>query len=199
MVVGIVGGAVLLAGMIGVFIYEAQNAPATSLTFPVRWTVDDASQVQRNGQLDEGQERDLRFNLSRSNATSAQIRLTWEDDVGQPDRFNLTITNPATQQTETFSSTNGTISVTYPLNPVPEVANVTAEDASQARQRLAEEHTGRLGQAIWPATVTLVDAPGQRPVPQAGSIETQPDGQNSFQISFSYEAYRGTVQEAQIG
>ncbi len=198
MVVGIVGGAVLLAGMIGVFVYEAQNAPAPSLTFPVRWSVDDGSQVQRNGELEEGQEQDFGFNLSRPNATSVQIRLTWQDDVGQPDRFNLTITNPATQQTETFSSTNETISVTYPLNPVPEVANVTATDASQARQMLTEEHTSRLGQAIWPATVTLVSAPGQRPIPQAGSIETQPDGQNSFQISFSYDAYRGTVQEAQI-
>lgn len=198
MVVGIVGGAVLLVGMIGVFLYEAQNAPTPNLTFPVRWSVDDGSQVQRNGELEEDEEQDFSFDLPRPNATRVQIQLTWEDDVGQPDRFNLTITNPATQQTETFSSDNGTISVTYPLNPVPEVANVTAAEASQARQMIADEHTGQLGQATWPATVTLVSAPGQRPVPQAGSIETQPDGENSFRISFSFEIYRGTVQEPRI-
>ncbi len=196
--VGIIAGVVLLGGLVGVFMYEARNAPEPSLTYPVRWSVDDGGQVQRSERLEEGQEADFSFNVSQPNATQVRVRLTWQDDVGQPDRFNLTVTNPATQRTETLSSTNGTISVSYPLTPVPGTANVTASDADAARQAVASEHTSHLGQTTWPVTVTLVSAPGQRPVPQAGSIETQPDGANRFQLTFSYEVYRATIQDAQV-
>lgn len=197
-VVGIVGGVVLLAGMVGVFVYEASNAPEPSLTFPVRWSVDDGGQVQRSDRLQEGEEAEYSFNVTQPNATQVRVRLTWQDDVGQPDRFNLTVTNPATQRTETLSSTNGTISVTYPLNPVPAIGNVTASGSQAAQRAVADDHTSHLGQTAWPVTVTLASAPGQRPVPQAGSIETQPDGANRFQLTFSYEVYRATVQDARV-
>lgn len=193
MVIGIIGGLALVAGLVVVFAYEASTTPEATLVYPVTWSVQEAGASERTAELEEDEAAAFQFNVSARNLTTVRILLAWEDDVGQPDRFNLTVVDPFTGQTRTRSATNGSIPLVYTLSSVPDVGNLSAPDRGRAQERLNQDHARQAGTGSWQVTVRLEDAPGQRPVPAAEELETQPDGANSFSLSIRYNAYAAQV------
>ncbi|HVL47683.1 MAG TPA: hypothetical protein VM889_03915 [Candidatus Thermoplasmatota archaeon] len=128
-VIGIVGAAVLIVAMVGVFVYERDRAAAllddgdggnleiASLAGP------EAQGVVKLGQSMEG-----KLNVTTHNLTKIDFTLAWKAAQGK-DTLALTVTPPpgvATNSTLTMVSDSGTIVLTVDLaNPKPARDHVT--------------------------------------------------------------------------
>ncbi len=185
------GAAVLIAALFGVFAYESDQAEVPMQTFPVSWPVDPGPATTHTGELEEDESSNVTVALSASNVTRVEVSLTWTDDVGQPDEFRLTVQPPGGAARQA-NATNGTILLTFPMRAPPAVDHFNTTTRTQATER-ASSHASQGGLGDWGITVTLEDAPGQRPVPNAPELEIEPDGSNSFELSFRYEAYRANL------
>lgn len=186
-------GVVLLAALVAVLAFTGSEADEGPLAYGVEWPVEPGPATTRTGELEEGRNETYSFELDRPNVTEVRLELAWEDDVGEPDRFQLRAV-PPNGTPVTNASRNGTLNVTFELQPPPETATVEAENRSQARQRLDERAT-RAGAGTWEVQVTLEEAPGRRPVPGA-DLETEPDGSNSYELTFAHQAFHAELGEA---
>lgn len=183
------GGAalLLLMALVGVLAFTGGEADATPLAYDVEWPVEPGPATLRSDELEEGRNDSYDFELDRQNVTQVTVQLDWEDDVGRPDQFRLEVTPPnGTPVANT--SRNETINLTFPLQEVPGSTVVEATNRSQARDRLAEEATSA-GQGTWQARISLEDAPGRRPVSEAPQLETEPDGANSYNLTFAHRSF----------
>lgn len=186
-------GVVLLAALVAVLAFTGSEADGRSLAYDVEWPVEPGPATTRSGQLEEGRNDSYTFELDRPNVTEVRLQLTWEDDGGQPDRFQLRAA-PPNGTAVTNASRNETINLTFELQQPPELATVEAENRSQAQQQVAQQAT-RAGAGVWEVEVTLEDAPGRRPVPGA-DLETEPDGSNSYELTFAHDAFHAELGEA---
>ncbi|MDX1611499.1 MAG: hypothetical protein R3185_03955 [Candidatus Thermoplasmatota archaeon] len=196
-VVAAVAG-VLVLGLVGVLVYEAGRTPDPSLTFPVTWSTSPAGGQERQGDLEEEENETFTFQLGSPNVTSVQVALTWTDDSGDPDRFNLSVVGPDGIEPVRRNGSNGSVVLRIPVAPVPTVEQAQGPSRDRVEASLARSHASSAGVGGWQVTVGLEDAPGQRPVPQAQDLETQPDGSNSFVLTFSYTVYRAQVADPTV-
>lgn len=194
LVVGILGAAVLLVGLLVVFIYESSSTPAPDLAFPVTFATRDGGAVTQRGDLAQGEETSHAFELPVENATSARIVLDWTDDVGDPDLFNLTVSGPGGLTLSREGST-GSIEIDLPLTPAPAARTILGEDRASVSAAAEAQFSATAGEGAWSIVVRLVDAPGQRPVPQAPQVEIQPDGANDYELVFGYQFFVAVIGE----
>lgn len=181
----------LLAGLVAVLAFTGGEAEQTPLAYSVEWPVEPGPTTVRSDDLDEGRNESYTFQLDRANVTRVAVQLAWEDDVGRPDEFRIEVT-PPNGTPVTNASRNETVNVTFDLQQAPAVSVVEATNRSEARQRLAEQATSG-GQGTWQVRVTLTDAPGRRPVPEAPQLETEPDGSNSYNLTFGHHAFYAEI------
>jgi hypothetical protein len=177
----------LLAGLVAVLAFTGGDADATPLAYEVDWPVEQGPATVREGQLEEGRNETHKLELDRANVTRVTVRLDWTDDVGQPDEFRLWAA-PPNGTPKTNASRNETVELTFAIDTPPELATVQAVNRSQARERLADR-ASQDGQGTWTVRVTLEDAPGRRPVAEAPDLETEPDGANSYNLTFAHHVY----------
>lgn len=192
LVISIAGGVLLAVALVGVLLAEADDGGRTVLTFPIAWSTEDGPTSTRTGTLEEGENESFGIGVAPTNVTEVEVRLVWEDDVGERDTFRLSVTPPGGPE-RTNASRNGTVVLTFPLASVPDAQSINASDPEAARQQALDRFTTRQGQGTWNVTVTLESAPGQRPVPNAPQLETEPDGSNDYQMSVSFSRYTGQV------
>lgn len=170
-----------------VLAFTGEEADATPLAYGVDWSIDQGPSTVREDELEEGRNDTYTFELERANLTTVSINLSWEDDVGEPDRFSLWVAPPEGEP-KTNTSSNETVTLRFPIQDPPALDTVEALDREEARTRLNEEASTD-GQGTWRVRVTLEEAPGRRPIPQAPSLETQPDGANSYEVTFGHQAF----------
>jgi hypothetical protein len=185
---------VLLGALVAALAFTGGDADTQPLAYAVEWPVDEGPTTTRNDELEENRNETYRFDLNRSNVTRVRVQLTWEDDVGEPDEFRVRVA-PPNGTPATNSSRNGTINLTFELQEPPSLGVVEAHNRSQARLQVADEDEG-VGRGAWTVRVTLSDAPGRRPVPGAEDVETEPDGSNSYEVSFGHETFYAELGEA---
>lgn len=184
----------LLAALVAVLALTGGDAEATPLAYEVDWPVEQGPSTMKEGDLEEGRNETHTFDLERANVTFVTVELDWTDDVGDPDEFRLEAT-PPNGTTVSNVSRNETIELTFPLREPPQLNVVEAMNRSHARGQVADEATAD-GQGDWEVRVSLQDAPGRRPVSGAPALETEPDGSNSYNLTFSHRAYFAELGEA---
>lgn len=187
-------GLVLAAALVAVLAFTGGEAEDTPLAYEVSWPVEPGPATVRSSQLDEGRNESYQFALDRSNVTEVTVRLGWDDDVGEADRFRLRVTPPNGSPVEE-TSRNESINLTFEFNDPPDLDSVEASNRSEANQRIRQEATDA-GRGTWQAHVTLMDAPGRRPVPEASQLETEPDGSNRYNVTFAHQAFYAELGEA---
>lgn len=183
-------GLALLAALVAVLAFTGSEADNRPLAYGVDWPVEPGPATTRSGELEEGRNETYAFELDRTNVTEVSVQLAWEDDVGEPDEFELRVT-PPDGSTATNTSRNETVNLTFDIQGPPNLGVVEAVNRSQASDRVAQE-AFRDGNGTWEVRVTLEDAPGRRPVPGA-NLETEPDGSNSYELTFAHEAYHAEI------
>lgn len=186
-------GLALLAALVAVLAFTGSQAEDQTLAYNVSWTVEPGPATTRSGELEEGRNETYAFPLDRANITEVTVQLAWQDDVGQPDKFLVEATPPGGDPLAN-ASRNGTVNLTFPIQAPPEMGVVEASNRSQAHERIAQE-AAREANGTWEIEVTLEDAPGRRPVPGASDVETEPDGSNSYELTFAHEAYHAELGE----
>lgn len=183
-------GLALLAALVAVLAFTGSEADNRPLAYGVDWPVEPGPATTRSGELEEGRNETYAFELERPNVTRVRIQLAWEDDVGQPDEFQLWV-DPPEGSPATNASRNGTVNLTFPVQDPPDLEVVEASNRSNVRERVAEESLWE-GNGTWQVRVSLEDAPGRRPVPGA-DLETEPDGANTYELTFAHEAYHAEI------
>lgn len=190
--VGIGAGVFLAATLVGALFIEASNDPAPRLAFPLTWTTEEGPATTQRGELQEGENETVPVGLSARNVTEVQVRLVWQDDGGERDRFRLTVAPPDGPE-RSNESRNGSIVLRFRLGSVPVATTVNGTTHAEAVERATSRFSSSQGTGNWTTRVTLLEAPGVRPVAEAPQLETQPDGNNTYRLRFSYESYRAQV------
>lgn len=191
LVIGLVGTAILVTAMVGVFRFEAAQAGTSfEVVFPT--TTSDLAAVE--GATDEGASSSEVVDVTRPNATTIEFVLTWTDDTANsaPDEFNLTVVGP-TGATRSIQGATSPLTVRFEqLNSPPPEARVLGASEEDARARASIEFMTSAGMGAWNVTVLLVAAGdvGQpdNPVPLAQ------DTGNTWTLTPRVTAYEARVQ-----
>lgn len=164
-VVGIAWAVGLVLVMGGVFTYEYLTYDPGPLE-PVE-TVE-----TQKGTLDEGNSRDYTFAVVGENLGTIQVELTWTDDLGDADRFELTVLDGAGEEVARQGANSGVIEVMIPIEEAP--ASGSMPDAWE-------------GELTWTVQVNLLSAPGAAgPV---GPLD-EADGSQSYSLTFTQIHYQ---------
>ena len=191
MVVGIVGTVILVAAMVGVFNYEAGRGGGQS--WRVSWSEAEEAGPQAEGTAQAGGTAIEDLNVTAANVTRATFTLTWTDDVGAPDTFNLTISAPDGTMRWAEGS-NGEVEVVFEgLAPMPGEMTFLAATQEEAEARAARDATTFNAVGVWGASVLLASAPGT--VSPGGGIELPPDGANAWTLTVTLTTYRPSVEQ----
>lgn len=183
-VIGIVGAAILVAAMVGVFRYEAGRA---GTAFDVAWTTSGIAGPTADGETAEGAQSELTLNVTQANLTRLVFHLNWTDDAGTPDEFEFTVIDPS-GESQTVTGDSGSLEVVFDnLSALPPPTRTLGKDEAEARARLAQQNSATAGTGTWSFVVRLVDA-GDQSVPVAGVPVTE-DTQNSWTIETLQVAY----------
>lgn len=157
LVIGLVGTAILVAAMVGVFRFEAaQGGSSFSVTFSSSTTELPAV----DGATDEGGASEEAVEVATANATAIEFELAWTDDNANsgPDEFNLTVTSPE-GESRSVQGSGSPLTLTFEgLNQPPPEARVLGSSAEDARERAGREFATRAGTGVWNVTVRLVAA-----------------------------------------
>lgn len=185
--VGIVGAIVLVAAMAGVFFYERSQFSS----YEVAWQAQEAGTASDDGSLDEGASQDHTFTADGEGLSTVRVTLTWTDDVGQPDTFEVTVQGPNGTYSDSDDGASSPLEVEVPIHEAPDTTTATGRSLEDARDQANASATWTDGTGDWTVTVTLVDAPGeQTPV---GGQETDPDGSQEYELAFSYERWEPSL------
>lgn len=197
-VVLLVAGGVGLAAGLGVVAWlEGSQAGPALLMFPVSWSEEASPPASHEGFLEEGEEESFTFGVEEANVSWTETRLVWEEDSGERSTFRVNVTAP--NGTVWSNETREEVVVVRAGGaPVPEERRVNATSHDAAMRSMAERFTDERGLGTWTVTVTLVEAPGQRPVPGL-DVETQPDGDQDYQVQFRYGYYEAVVDPRPLG
>ncbi len=158
--VGIAWAVGLVAVMGGVFAYEYvtyEGGPLEAVE-----TVE-----TKMGTLNEGASKDHTVAVNGEDLGSILVSLTWNDDVGEADRFEVTVRNGAGEEVARQGADSGIIDVKIPITDAPETGSMP--DAWE-------------GQQTWTVTVKLLSAPG---TPGAVAPLDEADGSQSYSLTIT--------------
>ncbi len=187
LVIGIVGAAILVAAMVGVFRYEAGRAGDA---FQVTWDEITSPGPSTPGQTAESAKTEGTVNITQANLTALLFVLTWTDDNPQsaPDEFELIVITPE-GESQTATGDEGTLSVAFEgLSARPTITTVTARSASDGEAALAQTYTSTSGTGTWSFVVRLINA-GDQNAPIVGAPIT-PDTGNPWTLNVEQTSYK---------
>lgn len=193
----VLGGLALAAGFVSATWWESSQRPAPVVEFPVSWSTELSPSVVHDGHLEEGNNESYAFTVRDANITWTETRLVWEEDSGETSTFRVNVTSPW-GETWTNETNDEIVVVEVHVAEVPGASSVNATSQAEATDSAYNRFVSVRGQGTWEVEVTLVEAPGQRPVP-GSDVETQPDGDNDYQIQFRYETYQASVEDEALG
>lgn len=195
-IIGVVGAVILVAALTGVFYYEGSSAEGAGggSQWDVTWATETEEGPSADGSTDEDETTEETLAVSATNMTDATFTLTWTDDQGSPDTFNLTVTSP-TGETRSAEGDSEEISVTFEgVNEVPEEATVPGDSESEAREQAASQYTSKRGQGDWTVEIACVNAGDTDPVGAGEPIEE--DTGNSWELSSELTVYVAQLEQA---
>lgn len=189
LVIGIVGTVILVTAMIGVFRYEASRGGGSS--FEVTWSEATRDGPGAQGATQAGVTTPEEIDVNATNVTGIEWVLTWTDDVGNPDEFNLTVTSPSGEN-RSIQGTNGRLSVVFEgIAPMPGEMRILAASQAEAEGRIARDATTRGAEGTWGVAIRLVRAPGV--VSPTSGVEVPPDGQNAWTLASTLTVYEPRI------
>lgn len=191
--IGLVGTAILVTAMVGVFRFEAaQGGSSYGVTFASSTT--DLAPI--DGGADEGESADVTVDITTSNATAIEFVLAWTDETANsgPDEFNLTISSPS-GATRSVQGSTSPLSLRFDgLNQPPPEARVLGSSEEDAREKAARDFASSEGVGVWNVTLTLVAAgdvaQADNPIPLAQ------DTGNSWTLTPKVTAYAAQLETA---
>lgn len=192
-VIGLVGTAILVTAMIGVFRFEAAQS---ANTFDVAWPTGTVEGPTEEARTLAGETTPVTLNLTTQNVTRIDFVLTWTDDVEQsaPDTFNLRATAPDGTVHEAEASSSGTLTLTVSdiaLVPQDIRVNAASEDAAE---RDAARYASQAAMGEWLVEVVMVSA-GQTDTP-AGDLPVPQDNGNDWTLSTQLTVYEAEATRA---
>lgn len=164
-VVGVAWAVGLVLVMAGVFTYEYvtyEGGPLEAVEMAETHT----------GTLTESSSDDYEPVLAGAGLARLEAHLTWSDDVGEADRFEVTILNAAGEQVARQGADSGVIDIVIDIQDVPESGSMP--DAWD-------------GEQTWTVTVRLLEAPG---VTGAVAPLDEADGEQSYSLEIVQVHYR---------
>lgn len=192
LVIGIVGTAILVVAMVGVFRFEAAQAGSN---FTVTFGENETALPPVAERTEAGAATDTDVAIGNANLTKVVFTLQWADDTAAPngpDSFTLSVTSPG-GETKEASGSSGTLEVAFEgLNPPPAEAVLSARDESDASARAAELYTTTGGNGTWVVKVTLTDVGN----PGTGALTVPQDTGNEWTLTPTVTTYRATVARA---
>lgn len=183
--IGAVGAAILIAAMAGVFFYERSQFD----DHDVSWRQAEAGTASRSGSLEEGSSQSYTFTADADRLSTVRVSLAWSDDAGQPDTFEVAVQASSGTYTGGGEALSSPLEVSVPIHEAPETTTTTGRSIEEAQHRLNETATWTNGTGDWSVTVTLVSAPGQ----QIGGQETVSDGNQDYELTFTYERWEPSL------
>lgn len=190
-VIGLVGTAILILAMVGVFRYEAMQGGGSS--FEVSWPTSTVAGETREGGTNEGESSSETVDVSTLNLTKVAFALTWTDNMANsgPDVFVLTVTSP-TGESKSVEGGSGTLEVVFDnlSRPPPDVRMLGPSEGDVAG-RAARDYSSTAGTGAWNVTVELRDAGDLAPV---GGVALQQDGANDWTLTPTFTVYSATVE-----
>lgn len=192
-IIGIVGAVILVAALTGVFYYEGSSAEGAdgANEYDLTWDTRTTDGPGVDGETQEEETTTETLTVEAANITEATFTLTWTDDTGSADTFNVTVTSPA-GETESASGDSEELSVTFEnINTVPPDGTVSGDSEEDARSQAADQYTATRGQGDWTVEITCENAGDANPVGTGPAIE-EDDG-NSWELASEL-----TVYEAQL-
>lgn len=188
-IIGIVGAVILVAALVGVFYLEgSQGGAAGGTPNEVSWTDRSLDGPELSGETEEGSSTNDTLPVPHGNLTTFDVVLTWTDDIGDPDRFRLTVTSPDGALVKEAEGESGRLNVTFPdVNTVPPETTVYGDSEDDARSKVAQQHTRTRGMGNWTVTIELVDAGDFSPIP--GGPPAQEDTSNTWELTSEITVY----------
>lgn len=175
-VVGIAWAVGLVMAMAGVFAYEYA-------TFELGdYNVAETEEVllTETGSLQENADESFTVTVPGSDLVAVVARVTWTDDVGDPDTFEVTIRGPDGFDPWSDGSSSGNLAVRAEVAPATFDNPVEAVDEADAVAQTDHE-APYSGDMDWTITVRLQSAPGAEVVPGV-PVGATADGSNSFTL-----------------
>lgn len=195
LVIGIVGTAILVLAMIGVFRFEAGQPGAS---YAVTWPTSEVTSAPVEDRTTEGESTVAAVVLNETNVTRVVFDLTWTDDVADsgPDSFEVSIVSP-TGEVRNGTGDNGRIEVVFEgVNAQPTDMTLIGSDDADADARLRAGFTGQRGVGTWNVTVTVVEA-GDQAVPDPTGTGSVPpiaaDNGNEWTLTPKLTVYRAQI------
>lgn len=165
-VVGLVGAVLLVAALVGIFFYEARNAPATD-TGAFATVAEEGPGVQGDP-IGEGATGEHDLEIDAQGLAAIDFVVVWNDDNGDPDVFQVRVLGPGGVSRTSETEDDGEIRVRFEgLNASP---------------------SGTNGTGVWHVTVELVDAIGT--TTPLGEAPVQQDGGNAYAVQTDLELLR---------
>lgn len=184
-VVSVVGATILVLALAGVVRFELGQREGYDVAFPVRAQALPGA----SGALQEGASAPAPLTLALPNVTRLELVLTWADDVGAPDTFQLTLTSPE-GVARTAQGDAGRLALAFEgIAVAPPPLVLTGSEAS-VRERL-DGYASRAGEGAWVALVALLDAGDQ--VAPAGGLTLREDAGNAYALAARALAYEAVV------
>lgn len=181
--IGIAGAAILIATMTGVFFYER----ARFTEYDVTWHQVQAGSETETGSLDAQTSESYTFTADADRLSSVTLTLSWTDDAGEPDTFEVALQGPNGTYSDTADGASPPLTVEVPIHGDPGIRTATGRSLEDARDQLNTSTSWTNGTGDWSVTVTLVDAPG-------GQLPTEEDGSQDYELSFAYERWEPMLQ-----
>ncbi|HEX2022546.1 MAG TPA: hypothetical protein VHH36_07520 [Candidatus Thermoplasmatota archaeon] len=194
MVIGIVGTAILVTAMVGVFRFEAGQ---TGSSFDVAFPTTASFTTSETGRTTLDAPTPLQVDVNASNLTRVVWTLTWTDDEPTStgaDTLVLKVTSPS-GKTQEAQAANGTVTVVFEdLNPPPAPARLAGSDRAAAEARARDLYTTTGGAGAWNVTVTVAST-GAQQVPNPGLPVPIDDG-NDWTLGVEGQSYRAELTPA---
>lgn len=181
--VGVAGAALLVAAMAGVFFYER----AQFETYDVTWEQIEAGSETETGTLEEQASGSYTFTADADRLSSVVLTLSWTDETGDPDTFEVAVQGPNGTYSDTAEGDASPLEVEIPVQGEPGITTATGRSIADARDQLNTSAAWTNGTGGWSVTVTLTDAPG-------GQLPIEEDGSQDYELSFAYERWEPTLQ-----
>lgn len=179
---GLLGVALLTLATAAIAGFEATRFEARE----VAWTFATLEAGRAEGALGQGDSTDVDIDVTNvANVRSVTAILSWTDEIGDADAFELRVAGPQGQNATSEPDASGEIRLVVPVAEPP--AQLVAPNAVSAQHLAALMVDPERGVGTWTITIGLPTAPGA-PAP-VGPVEMQADGENAYELRLVVETY----------
>lgn len=194
-IVGVVGAAVLVAAMAGVFAYERSQFQE----YDVSWSTAQAGQTNHSDiSLSEGQSETFNVSLAADDLpdgralAAVEATATWEDDVGQADTVRVAVDGPGNRSAGPQEDDGGSVTVRVDVADEPDATTASGRSPDDAEDQATSGLDAEQGLGEWVVTVELADAPGEADDDNPVTDE-ESDGTEDVDLTIAWHAWEPSV------